>query len=155
MKRSGGVSPRVVGSGRLVRVHQVLDDRDPVFQEQFAFLQAPEEEVVSRRGRHGDLGDDGIQIPVLGGKYSQPRGEAAVVGAGRGAVIHVGSNSEKERLQAGLTALILGSEGTKYNAMSGPSVNQRARVRHGFSPPRGKIKRSPGFQLHELIRKRQ
>jgi hypothetical protein len=61
----------------------MLDDRDPVFQEQLAFLETPEKQVVSSRWRYGDLGDDGIEIPVLGGEDSQPRGEAAIVGAGR------------------------------------------------------------------------
>lgn len=111
-----------MGSGGLVRVHQMLDDRDPVFQEQLAFLETPEKQVVSSRGRYGDLGDDGIEIPVLGGQDSKPRGEAAIVGAGRGAVIHVGSHSERERLQAGLTAIILGLEGAKYNAMTHPTA---------------------------------
>ena len=111
-----------MGSGGLVRVHKMLDDRDPVFQEQLAFLETPEKQVVSSRRRHGDLGDDGIEIPVLGGQDSKPRGEAAIVGAGRGAVIHVGSNSERERLQAGLTAIILGLEGAKYNAMTPPKA---------------------------------
>ena len=107
-----------MGSGGLVRVHQMLDDRDPVFQEQLTFLETPEKQVVSSRWRYGDLGDDGIEIPVLGGEDSQPRGEAAIVGAGRGAVIHVGSNSERKPLQAGSALIILGFEATKYNAMT-------------------------------------